>query len=171
MLLARVLCNPAKHAGAALTTLRRLRPQETRRGRQRQGTSKRGETTRTKKKKKKTPPPQVRHTFGSALRTVGLHGHVGIQVVQSAIGLFAPIPAALVHALNLFIASSGPLVLLRTGNRDEGIHLQIQDTSVQHVPDQSWRSTVAIPVTATAMQASSTPGALMCRDTAASKWK
>lgn len=65
----------------------------------------------------------ILHTFGSSLLSVRLHCDVGIQVVESTVGLFTAIPAALVHALNFLIASSGPFVLLRTRNRDERIDL------------------------------------------------
>lgn len=53
-----------------------------------------------------------------------LHGYVGIQVVQCAIGLLATVPAALVHALDLFISSTGTLVLLGTGDGDKGVDLR-----------------------------------------------
>ena len=46
-----------------------------------------------------------------------------IQVVERAICLLAPIPPALVHSLDFFIATTWPLVLLSTRNRDEGIDL------------------------------------------------
>lgn len=45
-------------------------------------------------------------------------------MVQRAIRLLAPIPTALVHALDLFIPSSRPLMLLRARNRYEGVHLE-----------------------------------------------
>lgn len=50
-----------------------------------------------------------------------LHGHMRIEVVESTICLFATIPSALVHPLNLFIAPSWPLVLLRAWDRYEGV--------------------------------------------------
>jgi hypothetical protein len=50
-----------------------------------------------------------------------LHCDVGIQVVKGSIGLLATLPAALVHALDFFIASSGTLVLLRTRDWHERI--------------------------------------------------
>ena len=53
-------------------------------------------------------------TFRCSLRTVRLHCDVRVQVVQSAVCLFASIPAALVHAFNLLVAAARPLVLLRT---------------------------------------------------------
>ena len=51
--------------------------------------------------------------------TVRLHGDMGVQVVKSAVSLLTPVPAALVHALDLFVPATGSLVLLRTGNRDK----------------------------------------------------
>jgi hypothetical protein len=54
---------------------------------------------------------------------VRLHSYVGVKVVQCAIGLFATVPAALVHALNLFISSTGTLVLLGPRDGDEGVDL------------------------------------------------
>lgn len=63
------------------------------------------------------------HTFWSALRAVRLHGDMRIEMVQRAICLLTPLPSTLVHALNLFIATARPLVLLRTGDRDEGVDL------------------------------------------------
>lgn len=65
----------------------------------------------------------VKHTFWSALLAMRLHSNVSIQMIKCAVGLLAAIPSALVHALNLLITSPGTLVLLRTGNRDEGIDL------------------------------------------------
>ena len=58
-------------------------------------------------------------TFGSAFLAVRLHGDMGVQVVKSAVSLLTPVPAALVHALDLFVPATGSLVLLRTGNRDK----------------------------------------------------
>jgi hypothetical protein len=43
---------------------------------------------------------------------VRLHGNVRVKMVQSAVGLLATVPAALVHALNLLVTSSRALVLL-----------------------------------------------------------
>lgn len=62
-------------------------------------------------------------TFGSPLLSVRLHSDVGVEMVQSAVGLFATIPATLVHALNFFIPSSRTLMLLRAGDRHERINL------------------------------------------------
>jgi hypothetical protein len=84
-----------------------------------------------------------------------LHGHMSIQVVQSAIGLFTTMPATLVHALDLFITSSGPLVLLRTGNGNEGIHLPGQKNIGQSNGPRSVMASRCIQHS-TEMQASST---------------
>ena len=46
-----------------------------------------------------------------------------IQVVERAICLLAPVPPALVHSLDFFVATTWPLVLLSTRNGDEGIDL------------------------------------------------
>lgn len=50
-----------------------------------------------------------------------LHSDVRVQMVESSVGLFTAVPAALVHALNFFIATSGPLVLLRAWNGNERV--------------------------------------------------
>lgn len=63
------------------------------------------------------------HTFWSAFGAVRLHRDVRVQVVESAIRLLAAVPAALVHALNLLVATTGPLVLLRTRDGNEGVDL------------------------------------------------
>lgn len=63
------------------------------------------------------------HTFGSSLLSVGLHGDVGVEMVQSAVGLFTTVPATLVHALDLLISSSRTLVLLRAGDGHERVNL------------------------------------------------
>jgi hypothetical protein len=42
-------------------------------------------------------------------------------MVKRAVGLFATVPATLVHALNFFIAPAGSLVLLRTRNWDKRV--------------------------------------------------
>jgi hypothetical protein len=42
-------------------------------------------------------------------------------MVERAVGLFATVPATLVHALNFFIAPAGSLVLLRTWNWDKRV--------------------------------------------------
>ena len=48
---------------------------------------------------------------------------MGIEMVQRAISLLASIPSTLVHALDLFVTSARALVLLGTGDRDEGVDL------------------------------------------------
>ena len=58
-------------------------------------------------------------TFRSSLCTMGLHCDMGIEMVESTIGLFAAVPSALVHALNLLVPPSGALMLLCTWNRYE----------------------------------------------------
>jgi hypothetical protein len=60
-----------------------------------------------------------------------LHRNVGVQVVQSAIGFFASVPAALVHALNFLISSAGSLVLLRAWNWHERVHRRQWVTALQ----------------------------------------
>jgi len=60
-------------------------------------------------------------TFGRALGAVRLHGYVGVQVVQRSVRLFATVPAALVHALDFFIASARSLVLLCARDRDKRV--------------------------------------------------
>lgn len=62
-------------------------------------------------------------TFGSSLLSMRLHGDVGIEMVQSAVGLFATVPATLVHALNLLVSSSRTLMLLRSGDGHERVNL------------------------------------------------
>jgi hypothetical protein len=54
---------------------------------------------------------------------VRLHRDVRVQVVQGSVRLLAAVPAALVHALNLLVASARALVLLGAGNGDEGVDL------------------------------------------------
>ena len=56
-----------------------------------------------------------------------LHCDVRIQVVERAVGLLAAVPAALVHALDLFVASSRALVLLGTGDGDERVDLKREE--------------------------------------------
>lgn len=53
-----------------------------------------------------------------------LHGHVRIQMIQGTISLFASIPTTFVHSFNFFIATTRPLVLLGTRDRDEGVDLE-----------------------------------------------
>ena len=71
------------------------------------------------KEKKKKSEYYAYLTFGSAFLAMRLHGDMGVQVVKSAVSLLTPVPAALVHALDLFVPATGSLVLLRTGNRDK----------------------------------------------------
>lgn len=52
-----------------------------------------------------------------------LHRNVRVQMVERAVCLFAPIPPALVHSLDFFIATTWALVLLSTRDRDEGVDL------------------------------------------------
>ena len=66
---------------------------------------------------------EIMHTFRSSLLAVRLHGDVGIKMVQSSVSLLTAIPATLVHALDFFVSSTGSLVLLSTGNRDERVDL------------------------------------------------
>jgi hypothetical protein len=57
-----------------------------------------------------------------------------IKVVQSTIGLFAAIPAAFIHPFNLFVPPSRALMLLRTGNGNERVHLNFEEKEmVSHV--------------------------------------
>lgn len=55
-----------------------------------------------------------------------LHGDVCIEMVESAVGLLASVPATLVHALNLLVASARALVLLRSRDRNKRVHLSDQ---------------------------------------------
>jgi hypothetical protein len=63
----------------------------------------------------------IKHTFRSALLTMRLHRDVRVQMIERAIGLLAPVPATLVHALDLFIAPTRSLMLLRAWNRYERV--------------------------------------------------
>jgi len=47
-----------------------------------------------------------------------------IKMIQCTICLLAALPSAFVHPLNLFIAAARALVLLSTGNGDEGVNLR-----------------------------------------------
>ncbi len=47
-----------------------------------------------------------------------------IKVVQCPICLLAALPSALVHTLNFLIAAARALVLLSTGDGDEGVDLR-----------------------------------------------
>ena len=53
-------------------------------------------------------------------------------MVQCAIGLFAPLPPAFVHALDFFVTATGALVLLRARDGDERIYLR-QRMRILHV--------------------------------------
>lgn len=62
-------------------------------------------------------------TFRSAFLAVRLHRDVGVQVVECAVSLFAAVPATLVHALDLLVATSGALMLLSTRDGDKRVDL------------------------------------------------
>jgi len=62
--------------------------------------------------------------FGCSLLSVRLHRDMRIQMVERAICFLASIPAAFVHAFDFFVATSGTLVLLGTGDRDERVDLR-----------------------------------------------
>ena len=55
---------------------------------------------------------------------MGLHGDMGVEVVQRAVCLLATVPSALVHALNLLISATRTLVLLGSWNWNEGVNLR-----------------------------------------------
>lgn len=63
-------------------------------------------------------------TFGSALGAMRLHRNVRVQVVECSICLLAAVPTALVHALNLLVASARALVLLSARNGNKGVDLR-----------------------------------------------
>jgi hypothetical protein len=63
----------------------------------------------------------IKHTFWSALLTMRLHRDVRVQMIERAIGLLAPVPPTLVHALDLFVAPARSLMLLRAWNRYERV--------------------------------------------------
>lgn len=46
-----------------------------------------------------------------------------VQVIERAICLLTTLPTTLVHSFNFFISTAGALVLLGTGNGNEGIDL------------------------------------------------
>lgn len=48
---------------------------------------------------------------------------MGVQVVESTVGLLTPVPAALVHTLNFLVPATRSLVLLRTGDWNERVDL------------------------------------------------
>ena len=62
-------------------------------------------------------------TFWSALLTMALHCHVGVEVIESAVRLFASVESALVHAFDFFVSPTRTLVLLRAGNWNERVNL------------------------------------------------
>lgn len=55
---------------------------------------------------------------------MGLHGDMGVEVVQRAICLLTTVPSTLVHALNLLISATWTLVLLGSWNWNEGVNLR-----------------------------------------------
>jgi hypothetical protein len=55
-----------------------------------------------------------------------------VQVIERAICLLATLPATFVHSLDFFISTTGTLVLLGTGNWDEGINLLKLLSEVRH---------------------------------------
>jgi hypothetical protein len=63
-----------------------------------------------------------------------LHGDMRVQMIERAVRLFTTLPATLVHSLDFFVSASGPLVLLGTGNGNEGIDL------LEPVRDATWDS-------------------------------
>ena len=65
-----------------------------------------------------------RLTFWSPFLPVRLHGHVRVQVVERSVSLLASLMPAFVHALDFFVATTGAFVLLRSRNRNEGVHLR-----------------------------------------------
>jgi hypothetical protein len=54
---------------------------------------------------------------------MSLHRDMGIQVIKSSVGLLAPVPATLVHALDFFITTTRSLVLLRARDWNERVDL------------------------------------------------
>ena len=52
-----------------------------------------------------------------------LHGDMRVQVIERAICLLTTLPTTLVHSFDFFISTAGALVLLGTGNGNEGIDL------------------------------------------------
>ena len=63
-------------------------------------------------------------TFWGALGSMGLHGHVRVQMIECPVRFLAALPATLVHALDFFITATRTLVLLGTGNGNEGVDLR-----------------------------------------------
>jgi hypothetical protein len=66
---------------------------------------------------------KVIHTFWSSFVSVRLHGDMRVQVIERAICLLTTLPTTLVHSFDFFISTAGALVLLGTGNGNEGIDL------------------------------------------------
>ena len=71
-------------------------------------------------------------TFRSSLIPMRLHRHMRVQVIECAVCFLTTLPATLVHSLDLFISATGALVLLGTGNRNEGIDLLMGEALVRH---------------------------------------
>lgn len=71
-------------------------------------------------------------------------------MVQGAVGLLAALPTALVHALNLFVPSSGSLVLLGARNRNERVYCRDGVATlrehVSHAFFSKWSYASFIPV-------------------------
>ena len=64
-----------------------------------------------------------KHTFWSSFVSMRLHGDMRVQVIERAICLLTTLPTTLVHSFDFFISTAGALVLLGTGNGNEGIDL------------------------------------------------
>lgn len=75
-----------------------------------------------------------RRTFRSPFLTVRLHSDVRIKMIQRSICFLASLPPTFVHALNLFIATTWTLVLLRAWNRDERVYLGQRVRILFHQP-------------------------------------
>lgn len=108
-----------------------------------------GKKNNKKENKRKISAP----TFWSSLSTVRLHCDVRIQVIEGSVSLFTPVPAALVHAFDFFVASTRSLVLLCTGDGDKGINGRERMSALCiHVslcalrPNFSWTTSVANPI-------------------------
>ena len=55
---------------------------------------------------------------------MSLHCHMSVEMVQSAVGLLASVPATLVHALDFLVSSPRPLMLLSARNRNKRVDLE-----------------------------------------------
>jgi hypothetical protein len=64
-----------------------------------------------------------------------LHGDMRVQVIERAICLLTTLPTTLVHSFDFFISTAGALVLLGTGNGNEGIDL----VEPYQIHDKRWR--------------------------------